>query len=149
MATGTERLHTIRQMLADSQRGYQEAAEVADDPQYKALFAERARERGQLMQEFGLNAGLASIDNTGTLSGAAHRAFLNLRALVQDDTHAAAAEVERGESAFVEALEAALNDHDLASTDRMWVSRLYDHVRADRDRFAAMHRSDMAHGGMR
>lgn len=148
MPTGTETLHELRAMLVDSQRGYAQAAEVAEDAQYKTLFAERARQRAALISEFGFDTGLASANTDGTAAGAAHRLFLNLRALVQDDTHAAAAEVERGESAFVTALEAALNTHDLAASDRNWVARLYDHVRADRDRFAAMHKSDMASGGM-
>lgn len=148
MATGTERLHEIRRLLADSERGYREAAEIAENPEYKALFAERAAKRGALMRDFGLEAGLGSVDATGTAAGAAHRLFLNLRALVQDDTHAAAAEVERGETAFVEALEAAMADRDLAASDRTMVERLYDQVRADRDRFKAMHRSDMAAGNM-
>lgn len=131
---------TIAQMLADSQKGYAESAEIADDPQVKQMFADRAQRRQQLLQEiratvprFGMNG-----DADGTTAGAAHRAFLNLRRLVQDDTRVALAEVERGEAAFLERLQEANADNELTSQERQVVGRLLQEVSADHDRFASM-----------
>jgi uncharacterized protein (TIGR02284 family) len=131
---------TIAQLLADSQKGYSEAAEIADDPQVKQMFAERAQQRAALMQELDTAVpGVRSRDHDeGTASGAAHRVFINLRRLVQDDTRVALAEVERGEGTFLETLQDAVNDTSLTSQQRAIVGRLIEQVSADHDRFASM-----------
>lgn len=132
-------LENIYQMLVDSQKGYQEAAEIADAPNIAEFFANRAHERANLIEEFAtIMPGMSRARDEGTVTGAAHRLFLNLRSLVQDDTKAALAEVERGESAFLEAIENALNDNDLDTAERQMVADLHDEVRADQSVFAEM-----------
>ena len=130
---------TIAQLLADSQKGYSEASEIADDPQVKQMFADRAQRRAALMQELERTLpGLGRRQEEGSAAGAAHRVFINLRRLVQDDTRVALAEVERGEATLLETLQDALNDTSLAQEERSMVGRLIEEVSADHDRFASM-----------
>jgi uncharacterized protein (TIGR02284 family) len=138
--TSSADFETIAQLLADSQKGYSEASQIADDPQVKQMFADRAQQRAALMQELEqVLPGLGTRRHEeGTATGAAHRVFLNLRRLVQDDTRVALAEVERGEGTFLEALQDALNDTSLTSAERGIVGRLIEQVSADHDRFASM-----------
>ncbi len=133
------RLDEIYELLVDSQKGYSEAAEIADSPAIARMFAERARERQSMVGRFSQLLPQASLDrNGGTASGGAHRLFLNLRRMVQDDTKVALSEVERGESAFLEAIERALDDNDLVGQERQLVSELHHEVMEDRDAFAGM-----------
>lgn len=128
----------IYEMLVDSQKGYQEAAEIADDPAIARMFADRATERQALMQRFGRNVPAAHTEQGGSVGGAAHRLFINLRRMVQDDTKVALAEVERGEKAFLEAIESALHDGQLSPQDRPIVTDLHQKVLDDHNAFAAM-----------
>jgi uncharacterized protein (TIGR02284 family) len=137
--TSSADFETIAQLLADSQKGYSEASEIADDPQVKQMFADRAQRRAALMQELERALpGLGRREEEGSAAGAAHRVFINLRRLVQDDTRVALAEVERGEATFLETLQDALNDTSLAQEERSMVGRLIEEVSADHDRFASM-----------
>jgi uncharacterized protein (TIGR02284 family) len=131
---------TIAQLLADSQKGYSEASQIADDPQVKQMFADRAQQRAAMMQEMEHSLpGLGTRrDEEGTAAGAAHRVFINLRRMVQDDTRVALVEVERGEATFLETLQDAVNDTSLTSDQRGFVGRLIEQVSADHDRFASM-----------
>jgi uncharacterized protein (TIGR02284 family) len=132
-------IDNIFHMLVDSQKGYAEAADIADSPRIAELFAERARDRQDFVNRFtAVFPAAAAERDEGTTAGAAHRLFINLRRMVQDDTKVALAEVERGESAFLEALENALEDDELVGEERQMVSELYDDVLADRDQFAEM-----------
>ena len=138
--TSSADFETIAQLLADSQKGYSEAAQIADDPQVKQMFADRAQRRASLMQELEQTLpGLGTRrQEDGTAAGAAHRVFINLRRLLQDDTRVALAEVERGEATFLEALQDALNDTSMSTPERSLVGRLIEEVSADHDRFADM-----------
>ena len=132
-------LENIYQMLVDSQKGYEEAAGIADAPNISEFFANRARERASLVEEFATVVPTAAgSPGDGTATGAAHRLFINLRRMVQDDTKVALAEVERGETAFLEAIQSALSDNELLSTERQMISDLQDEVRADQSVFAEM-----------
>lgn len=132
-------LENLYQMLVDSQKGYEEAAEIADSAPIAEFFANRARERADLIADFAsIVPGLSAAREEGTATGAAHRLFINLRRMVQDDTKVALAEVERGESAFLTAIETALDDNDLVGEERQLVADLHDEVRADQSVFAEM-----------
>ena len=135
-------LENIYQMLVDSQKGYAEAAEIADAPNITEFFANRARERASLVEEFAAVLPMAADPaNAGTAAGTAHRLFINLRRMVQDDTKVALAEVERGESLFLEAIKSALDDTGLDGDERRMIADLNDEVRADQAVFAEMRAS--------
>lgn len=141
--TTNERLETIAHLLVDSQKGYAEAADIAEDSAIKQMFADRARERAALVDSFTrLVPGLGMADrDDGTVAGAGHRLFINLRRLVQDDTRVALAEVERGEETLLTALREALDDSQLGGQERGLIADLHERVLADRDRFAALKRA--------
>ena len=76
-------------------------------------------------------------EDDGTLLAAAHRQFLNLRALFDSDVRTAVNEVERGEDVIKAKYEAALK-LDLSADVRASVQRAYESVRAGHDTFSAM-----------
>jgi uncharacterized protein (TIGR02284 family) len=140
--TTSERFETIAHLLVDSQKGYAEAADIADDAGIKQMFADRARERATIVEAFRRHMpGLDVRPDDGTVAGAGHRLFINLRRLVQDDTRVALSEVERGEDTLLTALRDALDDSQLTGTERGLIADLHERVLADRDRFAALKRA--------
>lgn len=101
----------------DSINGYYEAAEMVDDdhPILADLFRERAMGRTRLLRL--LSERLATLDvsndalrTDGTISGSLHQHFMHFRSLFQDDSKAALAEVEKGESFLKKTYEEALKD---------------------------------------
>lgn len=135
----SDRINEIYKMLVDSQKGYAEAAEIADDPAISQMFSQRAHERQMLIARFPLGLDGQASNDGGSVAGAAHRLFINLRRMVQDDTKVALAEVERGESTFLEAIDSALDDDDLVGADRQLMSDLREQVMDDRNEFAGLH----------
>lgn len=137
-----DRFRNIAKMLVDSQKGYSEAAEIAKDPHIQKMFAERAAERARLVGNISrASPGFHADPDEGTVAGAGHRMFLNLRRLVQDDTKVALSEVERGEEAFLSSLRDALDDQSLTGAERGLVAELHTQVLADKERFATLARA--------
>ncbi len=92
-------LEALASTLTDSIKGYEEAAENVSDAGIKSYLLEKSQVRRGLSDEFrrriaqhGGDAGVG-----GSATAAAHRVFLDLRSMFQDDTKAAVVEVERGE----------------------------------------------------
>src|SRR5262245_24356081 len=106
-----ETLNDLAQITEDSHQGYQEAAENAPDVDLKALFSDLASQRAAMvrdLQQFVTELG-GSPETSGTIAGAAHRFFLNLKSLVtRQDREAIIREIERGESEAVRRYENAL-----------------------------------------
>ena len=74
-------LNTLISTNKDSQKGYQEAAEEAENGEYKSLFNEYAGQRGRFASE--LQSEVRSLGGEPTESGsaaaAAHRVWLDVR----------------------------------------------------------------------
>lgn len=109
-------LGTILSLVNDSIEGYRAAAGIVVNAELEARFEQLCQRRERVRDA--LRAKLLEVGGepteSGTVSGAAHRAFLNVRALVQDDKKAAAAEVQRGERMLTESFEAMLADGDVS-----------------------------------
>lgn len=133
-------LNDLIETLIDSVNGYEEAADVAKDPSIKASFEQLAHERRAIVQDFQRRVQMrgGTPEETGSVSAAAHRSFLNLRSLFQNDTKTAIAEVERGENVLKEHFERVLSNEQLDPEMRSFVSSVYDRVRLDHSRWDSM-----------
>lgn len=133
-------LNRLVDLLVDSARGYHEASQVATDTTIQSEFSKMATKRAQLVDRFQDKVEMAGgrSDADGTVSGTAHRMFLNVRSLFQNDTKAAIAEVERGEDALKEAFEDVLRDDDVTDDVRSFVRSVYPDVKSDHDKWSAM-----------
>jgi uncharacterized protein (TIGR02284 family) len=137
---------TLNQLIAiavDGVEGFRLAADRAEDPQLKTLFAQLATERQAvvtaLQGEVRRRGGEA--EDEGTLSGSAHRAFTSLKAAITDtDRTGLLNEVERGEGYAVEQFEEALREGGLPPEVRTVIEAQLAEVRRSRDGVAAMNR---------
>jgi len=98
------KVNRLLEYLHDSYKGYYESADVIDDPSLKEKFVSAAHNRSQMIND--LEKVLISNNEEpvqrGTVTGAAHRVFVDLKSLVTGkDTTAILKEVERGEGALI------------------------------------------------
>jgi uncharacterized protein (TIGR02284 family) len=134
MAIATDEVRSIVKHLAeicrDGEEGFREAAEKAHRQDLRTLFFDLSAQRGKFATE--MQRLLASIggvpDNSGTLAGALHRGWLDLKAMVAgSDDAAIIAECERGEDHAKDAYRDALGK-DLPTDVREIVERQYQNV---------------------
>ena len=141
MAQQKEIISTINgliETLKDGQRGFKEAAEAVEDLQLKTLFNEyslqRSRFAGELQSE-AIRLGESKPEDSGSVSGAMHRAWIDLKsAVTSGDDHAILAECERGEDSAMKEYRDAMEKEELSSPIRQIVSRQFTEVQNAHDR---------------
>lgn len=137
-------LNSLIKTTLDSRKGFQEAAEDAENTQYAQMFAEFAQDRGRaasLMQAEVRRLGGNPEDDTSFLA-AAHRTFMQLKELVVSrDDKAIINEVERGEDYIKGKFEAALKDEDLSASTRLVIEEAYTSVKAGHARASQLKHS--------
>jgi len=114
----------------DSADGYSEAAKDADNPTFKNLFSQWAKNRRDVATELQAQVRTLGGDpqDDGSILGAAHRTFLNLRDSIGKGDKGIVEEVERGEDFIKHKYEEALDDDDLSEQVRPALSHAYDSV---------------------
>ena len=132
-------LNTLIQTCRDGEQGFRRASENVRDAELKTIFSEIGRERGQCADELTKEVQRlgAAPATGGSVSGALHRGWMDVKAAVTDeDDKAIVAEAERGEdvavATFRTALEASLPPDIEAIVRRQFaqVQRAHDRVRA-------------------
>jgi uncharacterized protein (TIGR02284 family) len=122
--------------LLDSVEGYRSAAGDVDSTRYASLFTARADERQQcvLALQSAVRAAGGTPDDHGTLLAGAHRAFMNLKAMVATrDDAAIITEVERGEDHLKAKFEDALKITGLAPSALAAIAGVWDSVKSGHD----------------
>lgn len=136
-------LNGLVEITLDSAEGYRVASQDTTNPRFKTLFAERAQSRRQIVAA--LQAEVrhlgGSPQDDGTVLGAAHRVFLNLKNLVDDSDQAIVNEVESGEDHIKEKYEAVLADGALQRTAHEAAHKAYASIKADHDRMRDLKRA--------
>jgi len=138
MADDIAILNTITKTLIDSQKGYQTCCEVVDDSYaLKSNFQERAMRRTALVREF--QAEVQSLggepSTTGSVAGAAHRAWTSFTTLFADDEKAAVEAIDDGEEYLAEKIEAVLKSETVSPRTRELLQKAHADAR-DGERFA-------------
>ena len=131
----------VAKRCRDSEEGYRTAGVDARDPDLQRQFQQLSRERAsmaaeldELIRKYGGEPPAAE----GSLLGAAHRMFTDIRsALSRDDRHGVLAEVARGESAAEQSYD-VYKTEGLPQDVRDVLKRHHDRVRATRDRYRQM-----------
>lgn len=99
-----ECLNDLIETCRDSENGFQTAADHVENLQLKQLFTQRSEQRAQFASE--LQSEVRQLGGTpsesGTVSGAFHRGWMNIKAIVTRGDDAIVAECERGEDAALE-----------------------------------------------
>ncbi|MFZ5707991.1 MAG: PA2169 family four-helix-bundle protein [Pseudomonadota bacterium] len=134
-------LNSLTTTTIDSVKGFEEAAEDSNAGRYGPMFREFATERREaaaMLQEQVRRLG-GDPSDTGSVAGAAHRAFLDFRQMFSArDDKAIVEEVERGEDYIKEKYQTALSSANLEPESRAIVERAYQSVRAGHDRVSAL-----------
>lgn len=134
-------LNDLIQTLKDGQEGFQQAASGMDDAQLKSTFVrfstQRAKFAGELQSEV-VNLGDPDPEDSGSVTGAAHRTWTSIKGAVTNrDRHAILAEAERGEDSAVAAYKDALQK-DLPAPIKDIVSRQKTEVKAANDKVRSL-----------
>jgi uncharacterized protein (TIGR02284 family) len=141
-----ETLKDLLENSRDGELGFKEAVQHSRNPELKALLERRAANCRTAAEE--LQAQIARLggkaDEHGTVSGAAHRVWLNIRSLFGGASDATIlSECERGEDAAVARYRKALKQnlpadiHALVLRQFEGAQRNHDMVKSLRDRAAA------------
>ena len=126
MSVVNELIETSR----DGEKGFTKSAEEVKEPQIKSLFLKRARNCSTSATELEekLRALGGKLEEGGSVSGALHRGWVNVKASVTGhDTAAILAETERGEDYAKKVYGEALKE-ELPSDLRQIIERQYQGV---------------------
>ena len=139
-------VETLIETCRDGEKGYKDAADHIKRPDLKSLFQEQSAERARFADE--LQAELAKLGKpekkeSGSVTGAMHRAWLDTKANLGGGDHTILESVEQGEDsakqAYSKALASALPPNVAAIVERQAASvrKAHDKVRNSRDALAA------------
>jgi uncharacterized protein (TIGR02284 family) len=137
-----ETLRDVIQSLIDGQEGFQKLGEHLKDATLKSYFMaeslKRASFRGEL-ENLLHQGGVQDVQESGTVSGAVHRSWGNLKAHLGGSDHTLLETAEQGEDAAKKAYKDALENelplpvHQLLSTQYAHIQTSHDYVKAARD----------------
>ena len=131
MSVVNELIETSR----DGEKGFSKSAEESDEPRIKSLFLKRAQNCSTAARELEeqLRALGGRTEEGGSVSGALHRGWVNVKASVTGhDTAAILAETERGEDYAKKVYGEALEE-ELPAELRQLIERQYRGVIANHD----------------
>jgi uncharacterized protein (TIGR02284 family) len=136
-------LNHLVQICLDGEEGFRQAAEAVECTDLKTMFTEFSQQRAGLAAD--LQREVVRIGQEpavdGTIMGAVHRGWLNLKsAVVSNDEKAIVNECERGEDVAKDAYEDVLKT-GLPNETELLVSRQYSLVKAAHDRVRAMQKN--------
>lgn len=123
-------LNRLANILVDARRLYARAARIADDPDVVERIDRTMAEREKLLTEIrSLIIRLHGSDReAGTFLGAAHKAFLNVRAVFNNDARAALEEVLRGERYLCDEIRKAIRNDNLSAEVRAFLGLALDRI---------------------
>lgn len=131
-----DKLNHLLGTLKDGQTGYKEAAEEAENPQYKTMFNEYSQQRATLASEIEAEIRRLGGDpkDSGSAGAAVHRAWLNIRdRITGSDDKSVINEVERGEDVAVDNYQDVMKE-DLPADVKSMLDQQYSKVKATHDK---------------
>ncbi len=115
-------MNDLHELMADSRKGYHEAAEKVRSPQLVQLFQRLSAQRDSMQTELASEIRRFKPDDRlqdGTVKGNLHRAWMDIReALGSSDDVNMLNECERGEKYLVQRFETVLKNPGIAPTSK-------------------------------
>jgi len=143
-----ETLNNLLETTKDGENGFRTCSDAVTNPELKTVFETAARrcDEGAIELEAKIRSLGGEPAGSGTVSGALHRAWTNIKSSITGmDDYAVLAECERGEDVAKHAYEAALEEHLPADVEAI-VRRQYqgvlqnhNHIRDLRNQAARAH----------
>jgi uncharacterized protein (TIGR02284 family) len=137
-------LNGLIKTTLDSMQGYEDAAKDAENTQFATMFADFARDRGQVATSLrAVVQGLGgNPEDDSSFLAAAHRTFMDLKQLfATKDDKAIIQEVERGEDHIKAKFETALQDNELSPQTLSAIREGFTSVKEGHDRMSALKHS--------
>ena len=116
-----EKLNNLLEKTYDAEKGFKKAAENVENKALKSYFNLKAQERYNFGHELKseIKSFNQSIDKGGSLTGDAHRAWMDIKALFAlDDEESMLEEAIRGEKTAIKEYEEVINDTSLPQTTK-------------------------------
>ena len=121
-----KKMNDLHELMGDSRKGYQEAAEKVDSPQLGQFLQRLSGQRDSMQTELAGEIRRFKTDDRlqdGTVKGNLHRAWMDIReALGASDDINMLDECERGEKYLVERFDEVLNNADISPTSKQLLS---------------------------
>ena len=114
-----EKLNNLLEKTYDAEKGYKKAAENTDNSNLKTYFQRKAQERYDFGHELKteIKAFGQEVDKGGSVTGAAHRAWMDVKAFFSaDDAESMLEEAIRGEKASLEEYKEVLKETSLPTS---------------------------------
>ena len=132
--------------LEDGQKGFADVGEHLKEPALKRYFLAESLKRAQFRAELENElhrAGMADVKESGSTSGALHRAWADLKAKMGGGDHSMLESAEQGEDEAKKAYKDAL-EHELPLPIRQLLAEQQSHVMTSHD-YVKKQRDAMAH----
>ena len=116
-----EKLNNLLEKTYDAEKGFKKAAENVENKALKSYFNLKAQERYNFGHELKseIKSFNQNIDKGGSLTGDAHRAWMDIKALFAlDDEESMLEEAIRGEKTAIKEYEEVINDTSLPQTTK-------------------------------
>lgn len=140
-------LEDLIEVARDGEEGFSHAAHYVTDRPLRDEFNQYSRERAQIvseLQRLERNYGKGDVDYSGSVMGAFHRAWMNIRTVVGSrNDQAILEEAERGEDAAVESFQKALkHEPPLPATVQSHLRALANKIQRAHDRVRDLRESN-------
>lgn len=134
-------LNELIETCRDAHQGFREAAENVEDPELKTFFLQQSEERARFASDLEGEVGSfgQKPERSGSVAGAAHRVWMDIKSSLGGGDKAILESVERGEDSAKETYEKALREtlpENLLSLIRQQAQSVFaahDRVKALRD----------------
>jgi uncharacterized protein (TIGR02284 family) len=137
-----ESVRSVIQSLIDGQEGFQKLGDEVKDTHLKRYFLAESLKRAEFRGELETilhQEGVHDVKESGTLAGAVHRAWGNLKAAMGGSDQTLLATAEQGEDEAVAAYEKALTKdfplpvRQLLNTQSAHIQMAHDYIKAQHD----------------
>ena len=136
MANDDQSIKHLISVLKDSERGFNDIGEHLKHDEHRSYFMEEARVRGSYAQELERAVNRVTdgnVDESGTIAGAVHRTWGDLKARLGGGDHTLLETAEQGEDIAKKAYQDALDDQSVSDTIRALIAQQAEHVRRSHD----------------
>lgn len=130
-------LEKLIETCRDGQEGYRDAAEHTKTPELREFFNQQSLERGQFageLEQETVRLGKADPDRKGSVSGAIHRKWFDLKQALGGGDESILSSVEAGEDTAKKNYNDALNEKGIPADIREIILRQSERVKLAHDR---------------
>ena len=136
MAETNEAVKTVIQVLNDGATGFKDIGEHMTSANLKAFFEKESQTRAKFASELEAASGIES-NTGGTVAGAVHRTWGNLKANLGGGDHTLLETAEQGEDAAKKAYKEALEDSSVTGPVRSLLQQQQTNIQASHDQVKA------------